>query len=139
MGLNKLQLRVAAGVMAVLILLIAFPPITWERKASVLGDGNRRHTLIMRKFDGWGFIGQGDLVLSEKTPKKYIPKDPNNLLARDRFMMIQSEPTPDDLRIGKRKIDQRILMIEVAVLLVLGAVAVFFTRTRRRGETNRVD
>ena len=123
--LNGLQNRIVIGTVVVLGLMILFPPINIERTMSGLSDGRQNLTLTSTEFDGWGFIGQIDFSIPKPIKK---PKDPKNPTLLERFEAARPVD-PDDLRVGKRRLDFATLLKQIAVLLAIGGAALFLTRT----------
>jgi len=118
--------RIAVGAVAVLIILLTFPPINVERRFSGLTDGRSQLSLVFREFGGWGFIGEPSLVILDGA---WRTKDPDKMTLVERFQAMRPQSL-DEIRRGTRKVAFGILGLEVVVVLAVAGFLLFRSRSR---------
>lgn len=127
--LNASQRRIIKGAGVVLALMIVFPPIYTEAVITGLSSGDRIVGIEMRKFAGWGFIGQKDLtVFAGKTRLK----DPDEMSLREQWEF-RAGPSLDELRaMPSPKVAYGVLSVQFLLVLFGAGAALYVARDRDR-------
>ena len=123
--LNNTQQRIVKVAAAVLALMILFPPIYTEAVITGLTSRDGMVGLEMRKFAGWGFIGQSDLTIF--AGKKKL-KDPDEMSFTERWEFMAG-PSLEELRaMPKPKIAYGVLGFQFFALFLGTGAAVYFAK-----------
>jgi len=132
--LNNIQKKLLLGTALLALLAFLFPPLNLERRPLIYVDSNHYNEAVSIRFVGWGFIGQSDY--EPKPKKKQWPKDRSKMSALDRFeeagerFEAQRPSVMESRNVGKKKINFRILGIEILLLSAISGAALFVTRTK---------
>ena len=122
--LNITQRRIAKGAVAVLALMIVFPPIYKEAVFSfrstegVLG-------IEKREFAGWGFIGQRDLTIFANKKKL---KDPDRMSAIERLDFMAGTSLEELRSMPSPKVAYGVLGLQFLLLFLGAGTAVYFAK-----------
>ena len=127
--LNITQRSIAKGAVVVLALMIVFPPIYSEAVITGLTSRDGMVGIEMRKFAGWGFIGQKDLTIFAGKKKLKDP-DEMSFVERWRFM---AGPSLEELRaMPSFKVAYGVLGLQFFLLFLGTGTALYFAKGAAR-------
>ena len=127
--LNITQRLVVKAAAAVLVLMIVFPPIYKEAVITGLSSRDGMVGIEMRKFAGWGFIGQKNLKIFAG---KQRLKDPDEMSFEERWRF-RAGPSLDELRaMPHPKIAYGVLGFEFLLVFLGTGAALYFRRNTTR-------
>ncbi len=126
--LNITQRRIVKVAAALLALMVVFPPIYTEAVITGLRSSDGMVGLEMRKFSGWGFIGQKDLTIF--AGKKRL-KDPDEMSFAERWEFRVGQSLEELMAMPSPKVAYGVLTLQFLVLFLATGTAVYFASSVR--------
>lgn len=126
--LNTNQRHIVKVAAALAALMVLFPPIYTEAVITGLRSGDDVVGFEMRRFAGWGFIGQKDLTIL--AGKKTL-KDPNEMSFSERWEFRTGQSLEELMAMPSPKVAYGVLGLQFSVLFLATAMALFFYQRRR--------
>ena len=126
--LNVKQRRIVKVAVALLALMVVFPPIYTEAVITGLRSGDGMVGIEMRDFAGWGFIGQKDLTIF--AGKKRL-KDPDEMSFAERWEFMAGQSLDELRAMPSPKVAYGVLTLQLLILFLGTGTALYFASSVR--------
>ena len=123
--LNITQRRIVKVAPALLALMVVFPPIYTEAVITGLRSSDGVVGFEMRKFGGWGFIGQKNLTIF--AGKKKL-KDPDEMNFAERWEFMAGQSLEELMAMPSPKVAYGVLGLQLFVLFLGTGTALYFAK-----------
>lgn len=127
--LNITQRRIVKVAAALLALMVVFPPIYTEAVITGLRSSDGMVGFEMRKFSGWGFIGQKNLTIF--AGKKKL-KDPDDMSFAERWEFMAGQNLEELRAMPSPKVAYGVLGLQFFVLFLGAGTALYFAKDATR-------